>query len=163
MSHHPAMLVRTGHVEPAPRRVRAVLAGRTVVDTSRALYAWDGMPYPGYYLPLADVDETLLVDEGTTRSLPVGEAGVHSLVVGEQHRPGAAAVVTASEDPRLVGTVRLEWGALDAWYGERRSSSTPATPTPASTRCARAAGCASSATAWCWPRPPHRCWSSRAA
>ena len=42
-------------VEPADRRVRAYLGGELVVDTTDALYVWEGPHFPQWYLPLADV------------------------------------------------------------------------------------------------------------
>src|SRR5436305_151880 len=38
---YPAMITPVNHVQPVPRRVRAVLAGQTVLDTTRALYVWE--------------------------------------------------------------------------------------------------------------------------
>jgi hypothetical protein len=37
MSDHPKSLVETGHVEPAPRRVRGFSGGRAAFETTRAL------------------------------------------------------------------------------------------------------------------------------
>ena len=63
MRDYPAMIASTDHVEPVPRRVRAVLTGQTVLDTTRALYVWEWPNYPQYYIPLTDVDTSLLLDE----------------------------------------------------------------------------------------------------
>ena len=41
MAGYPQPLVAVDHVEPVPRRVRAVLGGAVVLDTTRALYLWD--------------------------------------------------------------------------------------------------------------------------
>ena len=37
MSDHPAAIVPSNHVEPVPRRIRAILAGEPIIDTTRAL------------------------------------------------------------------------------------------------------------------------------
>ena len=58
MPEYPQSLVPGGHVEPAPRRVRAFLGGRTVLDTRRARYVWEWPHYPQYYVPRDDVDAT---------------------------------------------------------------------------------------------------------
>src|SRR5207302_6070076 len=42
-------------VEAAPKRVRIVLGGVVVADTTDALYVWEGPYYPQYCIPLADV------------------------------------------------------------------------------------------------------------
>jgi uncharacterized protein (DUF427 family) len=47
-------VVPVGHVEPLPRRIRATVGGRTVLDTTRALYHWDKPQYPRYLVPLED-------------------------------------------------------------------------------------------------------------
>ena len=42
----PQTLTLVDQVEPAPRRVRAMLAGEVVLDTTRALYVWEWPNYP---------------------------------------------------------------------------------------------------------------------
>jgi len=61
VNDYPAMIATVNHVEPVPRRVRAFLAGETVLDTTRALYVWEWPYYPQYYIPAADVRPDLLV------------------------------------------------------------------------------------------------------
>jgi uncharacterized protein (DUF427 family) len=56
MGDYPLMLAPVDHVEPVPRRIRAVLANRTVLDTTRAIYVWEWSYYPQYYIPIADVN-----------------------------------------------------------------------------------------------------------
>jgi uncharacterized protein (DUF427 family) len=118
MPDYPAPLVETNHVEPVPRRVRAVLAGETVVDTTDARYVWEHPAYPQYYIPLADVRGDALMDEGTTEETPRGDVVLHGLRVGGQRRPQAAKVLHAAKIEGLDETVRFEWAAFDAWYEE---------------------------------------------
>lgn len=118
MPEYPQSLVPVGHVEPAPRRVRAFLGGRTVLDTHRARYVWEWPHYPQYYVPREDVDASLLVDEGTTEDSGRGRARRHRLQVAEASRPGAALVYGADAPGALRHTVRFEWSALDAWFEE---------------------------------------------
>ncbi|MGV1050385.1 MAG: DUF427 domain-containing protein [Solirubrobacterales bacterium] len=93
-SHYPKSIVPVGHSEPAPRRLRGVLDGRVVLDTTRAHYVWEIPHYPQYYVPAADVDAAVL----------------ESLRGAGRVRDG---------DPeQLPGTVRIEWGALDEWFEE---------------------------------------------
>lgn len=42
-------------VEPAPRRVRGLVGGELVVDTTRAPYVWEWSHYPQCHIPVADV------------------------------------------------------------------------------------------------------------
>ena len=118
MLDYPAMLVAANHVEPVPRRVRAVLANETIVDTIRAQYVWEWANYPQYYIPVEDVRAGTLVAEGHTQHSPRGTVEVHGLQVGDVHRPRAAKVLADSQIDGLSGTVRFEWSALDAWFEE---------------------------------------------
>ena len=118
MDDYPAAITAVNQVQPVPRRIRAVLAAETVLDTTRALYVWEWPFYPQYYIPLADVRRELLVPEGQTRQSRRGAEDLHALKVGDAHRPHAARVLTESTVEGLAGTVRFEWEALDAWYEE---------------------------------------------
>jgi uncharacterized protein (DUF427 family) len=114
----PAPLVSADHVEPVPRRIRAVLGGKVVVDTTSALYVWEWPFYPQYYVPLSDVDGSSLVDEDHVQRLHRGPAHVHALVVGDERRPGAARVYGEDANEPFRSTVRFEWDSLDAWFEE---------------------------------------------
>ncbi|HJQ43094.1 MAG TPA: DUF427 domain-containing protein [Jatrophihabitantaceae bacterium] len=115
---YPRPIAKPGHVEPCPRRIRGVLAGRTVVDTVRALYVWDGPPpYPQYYVPIDDLAADVLIDEGTVQQVRRGAAHVHGLRVGDKDRPASVRVFGADSD-RVDGYARLDWAALDAWFEE---------------------------------------------
>jgi uncharacterized protein (DUF427 family) len=118
MNDYPAVIVAVNHVEPVPRRIRATLAGQTVLDTTRARYVWELPYYPQYYIPLEDVCGELLVAEGHTQASRRGEAELHGLRVGDERRPRAARVYSESPVDGVAGTVRFEWDALDAWYEE---------------------------------------------
>lgn len=117
MSDYPKMITPVNHVEPVPRRIRALLAGETIFDTTAASYVWEWPQYPQYYIPLADVRRDLLVVEGDHQSSR-GAVEVYGLRVKDVHRPHAARLLTDSPVPGLSGTVRFEWAALDAWFEE---------------------------------------------
>jgi uncharacterized protein (DUF427 family) len=51
VSDFPQMIAPVNHTEPVPRRIRAVLAGETVLDTTAAIYVWEWPNYPQYYVP----------------------------------------------------------------------------------------------------------------
>jgi uncharacterized protein (DUF427 family) len=118
MSDYPQMIAPTNHVEPVPRRIRATLGGRVVVDTQRAVYVWEWPNYPQYYIPLADVSAEVLVDEDRVQKLRRGPARLHGLRVGDQERPGSARVYTSEALEGLADMVRFDWDALDAWFEE---------------------------------------------
>lgn len=91
-------VVAAGRVEPVPKRIRALLGGEVVLDTTAALYAWTGRSRPELAIPAADVQPRLL--DGTL--VPAGAVTVHG-----DDAPAA-----------LAGTVRVAWDALDAWLEE---------------------------------------------
>jgi uncharacterized protein (DUF427 family) len=115
---YPQMIVPVDHIEPVPRRVRAMLSGAVVLDTTRALYVWEWPYYPQYYIPVADVSADLLVDEAHTERLRRGTARRYGLRVGEQTRPACAWVFSEDSLKGLADTVRFDWGAFDAWFEE---------------------------------------------
>ena len=127
--------------EPTAKRIRAVLDGSTVVDTTRALLVWEPRRIvPSYAIPADDIaaelvpaDETVADAAGTIGAHlpelsgrpvldPSVPFAVHStggraadLRAGEQNRPGAGFYPA---DPALAGYVVLDFGAFDAWYEE---------------------------------------------
>ena len=118
MADYPQMIAPVNHIEPVPRRIRATLGARTVLDTTRALYLWESPNYPQYYIPLADVDPDVLVDEQRIQKLSRGRARRHGLRVGDVVRSHAARVYTDESLSGLAGMVRFEWESLDAWFEE---------------------------------------------
>jgi uncharacterized protein (DUF427 family) len=118
VADYPKVIVAPGHIEPVPRRIRAVLGGEVVLDTTRALYVWEWPNYPQYYIPVADVNPAVLIDEQHPQKLHFGTARRHALQVGEVSRPGAARLYTDDALAGLAGTARFQWEALDAWFEE---------------------------------------------
>ena len=118
VSDYPQAIVPTNHVEKVPRRIRAVLGDRVVIDTTSALYVWEWPFYPQYYIPITDIDASLLVDEHHEQRLKLGSANRYGLRVGDEYRPGAAHLYTDSEVDDITGTVHIDWSALDSWFEE---------------------------------------------
>ena len=118
MPDYPQMIVPVDHIEPVPRRVRALLAGEVVFDTTSALYVWEWPNYPQYYIPAADVNAAVMVDEDHIQHLHRGEARRHGLRVGGIVRPGSARIYADNAPDGLAGMVRFDWEALDAWFEE---------------------------------------------
>ena len=119
VTDYPQMITPVNHIEPVPRRVRGHFwAGRSCSTPPRALYVWEWPNYPQYYIPLADVNPAVLVDEEHPEHLSRGTARRHGLRAGESARPGAAHVYTDDALEGVAGTVRFEWAALDAWFEE---------------------------------------------
>jgi uncharacterized protein (DUF427 family) len=118
MARYPQPIVPVDHVEPVPRRIRAELGGRLVLDTTRALYLWEWPPYPQFLIPAGDVDPEVLVDEERVSNLSRGRVARVGLRVGDVERAGAGRRYVESTIPGIVDTIRFDWAALDAWYEE---------------------------------------------
>jgi uncharacterized protein (DUF427 family) len=118
MTGYPGSIAKVNQMEPAPRRVRAMLAGRVVLDTARAVYLWEWPPYPQYYIPLEDVAPDVVVDENHEEKLSRGTARRLGLKVGSVERAAAGRVYTAESLPGLAGLARFDWDAFDAWFEE---------------------------------------------
>jgi uncharacterized protein (DUF427 family) len=118
MGDYPQMIVPVDHIEPVPRRIRALLNGQTVLDTTRALYVWEWPYYPQYYVPVDGINADLLVDEDQTQRLHRGTARLHGVRVGDVARPGSARLFTDDALEGLAYTVRFDWDGLDAWFEE---------------------------------------------
>lgn len=114
---YPPPIAPVGHVAPVPRRIRAVLGGRTILDSTRARYVWEWPPYPQFYVPAEDLEPGVLVDEGRTERRDLGTARRHGLRAGDAERPDAAWVY-GDDAGELAGTARIDWDAADAWYEE---------------------------------------------
>ncbi|NIK60846.1 DUF427 domain-containing protein [Kribbella shirazensis] len=109
MSTYPEVFVPPGGTAPVPRRVRAMLDGRVVLDTTDAIYLWEFPPYPQYYVPLADVAHGVLTDTGETREFAHGVARVHT--AGSGH-------AWVYDEGVAKDRVRFQWDALDSWFEE---------------------------------------------
>ncbi len=115
--------------EPTEKRVRAMLGGRVVVDSWRAVLVWEPFRVvPSYAVPLADVRADLFPAEApvAVEKPSILHPGipftVHSTAgepltvrAGERVRDGAA---FRPADADLAGHVVLDFTAFDAWYEE---------------------------------------------
>ncbi|MEU4688794.1 DUF427 domain-containing protein [Actinoplanes sp. NPDC023714] len=70
-------------VRPSTERVVVTVAGKVVADSRNALTLQEANYPPAYYVPLTDVDRSLLERTSTTTYCPYkGEAGYYSIPVG---------------------------------------------------------------------------------
>lgn len=118
MTDYPPSIAQVNQTAPVPRRIRARLGGQVVVDTTSALYVWEWPHYPQYYIPIADVDPAVLIDEQHEEKLSRGTARRHGLRAGGVSHPAAVLVYGDDAIAGLPGMARFEWAALDAWYEE---------------------------------------------
>jgi uncharacterized protein (DUF427 family) len=106
-------------VEQGTKRIRAYLGGEVVADTTHPLLVWEKPYYPTYYFPAADVRTDLLSEDGGIAHSPSrGDAKIFTVRAREQERAGAALLYEQSPFDGLRETIRLDWGAMDAWFEE---------------------------------------------
>jgi uncharacterized protein (DUF427 family) len=120
-----------GHLrhEPVDGRIRAVLGGVEVVDSTRAVLVWEPRRIiPSYAVPISDLRGDLtpappedghdvpgILHPGIPFRVHSGAGEPLSLSVGGVTRPGA---VFRPADPDLDGHVVLDFAAFDIWYAE---------------------------------------------
>ncbi|WP_233578753.1 DUF427 domain-containing protein [Micromonospora sp. BL4] len=115
---YPKAIALVDRIEPVPRRIRAFLAGERVLDTTRAQYVWEWPFYPQYYIPIADVNRSLLIDEQRTEESRRGTARLHGLRVGETVRRACGSWYGDDALPGLADTIRFDWADMDSWFEE---------------------------------------------
>ena len=108
-------------MHPFPRRVRAVLGGVTVLDTTRGVLLHESNILPRFYLPLADVQGELLERTDHSTHCPFkGDASYWSISAGGRHAENAVWTYEEPIDsaPWLLGLVSVYHEAMDAWLDE---------------------------------------------
>ena len=109
------------YLENSPRRVRAVFAGETVVDSRRVKLLHEKNHLPVYYFPLEDVRQDLLEKTDHTTHCPFkGDAAYWSVRVGDRVAENAVWGYPEPLEgaPRISGLVAFYFGAMDHWYEE---------------------------------------------
>ncbi|MGI8730097.1 MAG: DUF427 domain-containing protein [Solirubrobacteraceae bacterium] len=108
-------------LEDYPLRLRAVVGGEVVLDSTRACILHETGSQVVPYVPLADFDERLLTRTRTSTRCPFkGEASCWSVNAGGRTLEDA---VWAYEQPLpaapwMAGLAALGWKLPDAWYVE---------------------------------------------
>lgn len=105
-------------VEPTPKRVRGLVDGRVVFDTTRALLVWEIPHYPAYYIPADDVRASLEPNRRTADSRTRGRAELLDLLIDGTSRVDAARRYTDSPVAAIRDAVRFDWEAIDEWLEE---------------------------------------------
>lgn len=104
-------------VETGARRVRVMLGGEIVADTTSPLLVWEVPYYPTYYFPAEDVNTNVLVETGETRKSPSrGEATQFSVKVNGSE--GAAYAYLDSKIDQLADHYAFVWKTMDHWFEE---------------------------------------------
>lgn len=114
--NYPQMAALRGRTEPAPRRVRGLVGGHVLFDTTAARYVWEVPYYPQYYIPVADVDLDLLTDENHSQKVQFGPSKLYSITGSSDDKP-AVRIFDADGDGPVAGFVRVEWDSVE-WFEE---------------------------------------------
>lgn len=107
--------------EPTARRMRAILAGTAIADSTDAQLVLEGNGIPVVYFPKDDVRMDLMEPTNRRTQCPhKGEASYWSIRVGDTTATNAA---WAYENPitqaqAIRGYVAFYWDKLDAWFEE---------------------------------------------
>lgn len=109
------------YFEDSPRRIRALFAGETVVDSRRAKLLHEHGKLPVFYFPESEVRTDLLEPSEHRTTCPwKGEATHHTLRVGDAVSENAAwSYPQPIEDaPPLAGHLAFYWKRVDEWLEE---------------------------------------------
>jgi uncharacterized protein (DUF427 family) len=112
-------------LHPFPRRVRAQLAGQTVLDTRAGVLLHETGLLPQLYLPAADLRQELLEPTEHHTHCPFkGDASYYSVRVGDRIAENAVWYYPEPkpEAPWLDGLVALYWGRMDRWLDEEEQA-----------------------------------------
>jgi uncharacterized protein (DUF427 family) len=105
-------------VEHGRKRVRILLAGELVADTTAPLLVWEVPYYPTYYVPAGDV-VAKLIPAGTADGQQLGTAELYTVQVpGGTEAEFAARKYPASPARQLHDAVRFDWEAMSEWLEE---------------------------------------------
>lgn len=108
-------------MHPYPRRIRAVFAGATVLDTTAGMLLHETALPPMLYVPEADLDASAFVPTDLSTHCPFkGDATYRSLMVGDRTVESALWAYPDPTDaaPWLAGYASLYWSAADTWFDE---------------------------------------------
>lgn len=107
--------------EPFPRRVRAVLGGETVLDTTSGMLLHESNLLPQLYLPRDDLRDDLLTRTDHRTHCPFkGDASYWSVTVGDRTADNAlwSYLEPLADVGWLSDHVALYWRSMDAWFDE---------------------------------------------
>ena len=120
---------RPPRIERVGDRIRVVVDGRVLADTTRAVRVLETAGAPVYYLPLDDVDQTNLIpSERTTFCEWKGSASYFDYAAGDRRIP---AIGWLYREPNpgyepLESRVAFYAGKVDeAWVGDERATPQP--------------------------------------
>ncbi len=115
---HPGYVVE---LDPSPRRVRVVIDGETIADSTRMTLMRETRHLPVYYFPMADVRMDLMARTGHGTHCPFkGDASYWTLKLGDREVENLMWSYERpyDEKPELAGHAAFYWDRVDHWYEE---------------------------------------------
>jgi uncharacterized protein (DUF427 family) len=107
--------------EPTAKRVRAILNGVTVADSTNVMIMHEPGRLAVYYFPIEDIRQDLLIPTTKRTSSPLkGEAHFWSVQVGDAAATDAVWSYPNPPEacPDISKHVALYWNSMDAWLEE---------------------------------------------
>jgi uncharacterized protein (DUF427 family) len=108
--------------EPTRKRIRILLGGELVADTTDAMLVWEVPYYPAYYIPARDVRAELIpaerADANSKHVAALGDPETLTVKVNAAAAEAGARRYPASSVPELRDFVRFEWAAMSEWLEE---------------------------------------------
>src|SRR5579859_1293274 len=112
---------RALYLDPTPKRIRVIVAGETVADSTRAFLLHESGHQPIYYFPPSDVRADLLEPSPRHTHCPKkGDASYHTIRVGD-HVVDAGAWYYPDplpEAPPIKDLIAFYWNRMDHWLEE---------------------------------------------
>lgn len=112
---------RALYLEPTPKRIRAVLAGETIVDSRRAMLLQESGLQPTYYFPPEDVRSELFAPTDKRTHCPKkGDASYYSIRIGDRVAENAAWYYPEPIEgaPPIRDLIAFYWDRIDQWFEE---------------------------------------------
>jgi uncharacterized protein (DUF427 family) len=109
------------YFEPYPRRVRALVGEKVVLDSTRGRLLFESNLLPQLYVPLEDLDAAALERTDTSTHCPFkGDASYFTVSAGERTLEDAVWTYESPLEPAswLQGYACLYWNRADAWFIE---------------------------------------------
>src|SRR5437764_340284 len=110
------------YLEPTPKRIRVMVAGETIADTTRAMLLHESGLQPLYYFPPEDVRTDLFEPTDKHTHCPKkGDASYYTIRVGDREVRSGAWYYPApleSAPPALRNMIAFYWDKVDHWLEE---------------------------------------------
>ncbi|MGI9371144.1 MAG: DUF427 domain-containing protein [Hyphomicrobiales bacterium] len=108
-------------IEGSPRRVRAMLDGQTIADSTNMKLVHESNHLPVYYFPFEDINQEFLEKSDHTSHCPYkGDASYWTIKTGNATAENAVWSYETPMDnvPELKGLAAFYWDKIDHWFEE---------------------------------------------